>query len=319
MCFFWIGLCGARAKLPNSTYTVNKIMYESFYGFNEKPFSLLPDPEFLYLGERHKEALAMLEYGMMHRAGIILITGEIGCGKTTLIRHLIQNQEVDIVVGNITNTHRSFGELLKWVMLSFDLEYREKDKVELYQDLVEFLQQKHRQGKRVALIVDEAQNMTPDALEEMRMLSNINVDKEQVLQIILVGQPELRDNLRLPELKQFAQRITVDYFLEPLVPKEAFEYIKHRIRIAGGNPDIIALDAFREVYLSSGGTPRLMNTICDTALVYGYAEQVKVITSEIVKEVVRDKSKGNVLPLEHLKENDTGNVSQGIRHVSIGG
>ncbi len=292
-------------------------MYESFYNFSEKPFSLLPDPEFLYLGDRHKEALSMLEYGMMHRAGIILITGEIGCGKTTLIRHLIQSQDMDIVVGNITNTHRSFGELLKWVMLSFDLEYKGKDKVELYQDLVEFLYKKHRQGKRVALIVDEAQNMTPDALEEMRMLSNINVDKGQVLQIILVGQPELRNNLRLPELRQLAQRVAVDYFLEPLDPKEAFEYIQHRIQVAGGNPKIIGLDAFKEIYLSSGGTPRLMNTICDTALVYGYAEQADIITPEIIKEVVRDKSKGNILPLEHTKK-DIADRSQGIKHVSIG-
>ena len=292
-------------------------MYESFYNFNEKPFSLLPDPEFLYLGERHKEALSMLEYGMMHRAGIILITGEIGCGKTTLIRHLIQNQDLDIIVGNITNTHKSFGELLKWVMLSFDLDYKDKDKVELYQDLVEFLHKKYRQGKRVALIVDEAQNMTPDALEEMRMLSNINVDKEQVLQIILVGQPELRENLKLPELRQLAQRVAVDYYLEPLDPKEAFEYIRHRIQVAGGNPDIISLDAFKEIYLSSGGTPRLMNTICDTSLVYGYAEQASVVTDEIVKEVVRDKSKGNILPLEHLKK-DMAEKSQGTKHVSIG-
>jgi putative secretion ATPase (PEP-CTERM system associated) len=292
-------------------------MYESFYNFNEKPFSLLPDPEFLYLGERHKEALSMLEYGMMHRAGIILITGEIGCGKTTLIRHLIQNQDMDIIVGNITNTHKSFGELLKWVMLSFGLEYRDKDKVELYQDLVEFLHKKYRQGKRVALIVDEAQNMTPDALEEMRMLSNINVDKEQVLQIILVGQPELRENLKLPELRQLAQRVAVDYYLEPLDPKEAFEYVRHRIQVAGGNPGIISLDAFKEIYLSSGGTPRLMNTICDTSLVYGYAEQASVVTGEIVKEVVRDKSKGNILPLEYSKK-DMEERSQGTKHVRIG-
>ena len=291
-------------------------MYESFYGFKEKPFSLLPDPEFLYLGDRHKEALSMLEYGLMHRAGIILITGQIGCGKTTLIRHLIRNQEVDMVVGNITNTHKSFGELLKWVMLSFDLEYKGKDKVELYQDLVEFLNKQYRQGKRVALIVDEAQNMTPEALEEMRMLSNINVDKEQILQIILVGQPELRDTLSLPELKQLAQRVAVDYYLEPLSPKEAFEYIRHRIEVAGGNPEIISLNAFKEIYMCSIGTPRLINTICDTALVYGYAEQAKVISPEIVKEVIEDKSKGNILPLEHSKADAA--ERQGTRHVSIG-
>lgn len=273
-------------------------MYESFYGFNERPFTLLPDPGFLYLGGRHQEALSMLEYGLMYRAGIILITGHIGCGKTTLIRHLIQNQDVDMIVGNITNTHESFGDLMKWVMLSLNLEYKGKDNVELYQDLLEFLQLQSRQNKRVALIIDEAQNMSVDALEELRMLSNINVDKEQILQIILVGQPELRTTLLKPELLQLTQRVSVDYFLDAMNPEETFEYIRHRLEVSGGNVDLFDLNATKQVFLNSRGVPRLINTVCDTALVYGYAEQAEVITGEIIAEVVSDKKRG-LLPLEY--------------------
>lgn len=292
-------------------------MYESFYGFSEKPFSLLPDPSFLYLGERHQEALSLLEYGLMYRAGIILITGQIGCGKTTLIRHLIKNQEADMVVGNITNTHNSFGELLKWVALAFDLDYKNKERVELYQDFVEYLKQQQRQHKRVALIIDEAQNMSAETLEELRMLSNINVDKDQLLQIILVGQPELRDTLLKPELMQLTQRIAVDYYLEPMSPAEAFEYIRHRITVVDGDPDIFDLPAFKLIFEHSGGIPRLMNTICDTAFVYGYAEQAEKIGEDILREVIKDKSKGKILPLVNTSLMTENKTSDGIRHISL--
>lgn len=292
-------------------------MYEAFYGFSEKPFSLLPDPGFLYLGERHQEALSLLEYGLMYRAGIILITGEIGCGKTTLIRHLIQNQDADMIVGNITNTHHSFGELLKWVMLAFDLEYKDKDRVELYHNLVEYLKKQHRANKRVALIIDEAQNMGPDTLEELRMLSNINVDKDQILQIILVGQPELREKLLQPELMQLTQRVSVDYFLEALDAGEAFDYIRHRISVVGGDPHLFDLMAFKAIYEHSGGVPRLINTICDTAFVYGYAEQAERIGKEVIDEVIRDKSRGKILPLAHSAQTQRYQGGSSIRHVSL--
>ncbi len=294
-------------------------MYEAYYNFKQKPFSLLPDSDFLYLGGRHQEALSLLEYGLIQGASIVLITGEIGCGKTTLVRHLIKNQDLDMIVGNITNTHQSFGELLKWVMLAFGLEFRNRDKVELYRDLMDFLRAKHHQGKRVILIIDEAQNLSMEALEELRMLSNINVDKEQILQIILVGQPELRAVLARPELKQLAQRVGVDYFLDRMTPREVFEYIRHRLAMAGGDADLFDLDAIKSIYQSSGGVPRIINTICDTALVYGYAEQVKTISEKIVKEVIKDKSEGHVLPLHGIGiAHQASGLSDNPVHITIG-
>lgn len=293
-------------------------MYESFYSFKEKPFSLLPDSDFLYLGPRHEEALSLLEYGLMQGASIALITGEIGCGKTTLVRHLIRNQDLDMVVGNITNTHQSFGELLKWVLLAFELDFHGKDKVELYRDLMEFLRTKYQQGKRVVLIIDEAQNLSHDALEELRMLSNINVDKEQMLQIVMVGQPELREMIVAPELTQLAQRVGVDYYLDAMTPKEAFEYIRHRISVAGGDPDLFDIEAIREIYLASNGVPRLINTLCDTALVYGYAEQAKQITKDVIDEVIRDKSQGRILPLQNDERMHVKPEQVAVSHIPIG-
>ena len=293
-------------------------MYESFYNLSQKPFSLLPDSDFLYLGGRHLEALSLLEYGLIQGASIVLITGGIGCGKTTLVRHLIKNQDLDMVVGNITNTHQSFGELLKWVMLAFDLEFRDRDKVELYRDLMDFLRTQYHQGKRVTLIIDEAQNLSMEALEELRMLSNINVDKEQMLQIILVGQPELRDVLRRPELHQLAQRVSVDYYLDTMNPKEIFEYIRHRVAIAGGDENLFDIEAVKEIYEASKGVPRLTNTICDTALVYGYAEQAKTIGPGIIKEVVRDKNEGLILPLQNDAAPPFLHSTSQPTHISIG-
>ncbi len=276
-------------------------MYESYYGFKEKPFALLPDPSFLYLSKRHSEALAMLEYGLTHRAGIILITGEIGCGKTTLIRHMLNNHEQDLVVGTITNTHKSFGELLKWVNLAFGLDYQGRDKVDLYKALTDFLQGEYNAGRRVALVIDEAQNLDEQALEELRMLSNINVDKIQVIQLILVGQPELREKLLKFELRQLTQRISVDYYLEPLSPKEVFQYLRHRIKVAGGDPDLFDADAIAEIYRYSRGIPRLVNILADTALVYGYAQESKSIDAATVREVISDKKRVSILPIEQLR------------------
>lgn len=265
-------------------------MYELFYGFREKPFSLLPDPDFLYLGKKHRTALTMLQYGLTNQSGFTVIAGEIGCGKTTLIRHLLNNIEQDVTVGLISNTQRAFGELLQWVLLAFDLEYRNKDKVELYQSLVDFIIQEYAANRRTVLIIDEAQNMDAQTLEEVRMISNVNADKDQVIQIILVGQPQLRATLKRPDLTQFAQRIAVSYFLEHLDAMETKEYIYHRIRVAGGDETVFNQDACGLVYKHTKGIPRLINIVCDTAFVYGFAEQKKTVDISIVREVIKDKN-----------------------------
>jgi len=274
-------------------------MYETFYGFVEKPFSLLPDPGFLYMSNKHRQALSMLEYGMMNQAGFTVITGEIGSGKTTLVRQLLVQLEMedDIVVGLVSNTHRSFGELLKWVMLAFNLEYSGKDKVELYQTLAMFLAKQYGQGRRTLLIIDEAQNLSPDAMEELRMLANINADKDQILQLVLIGQPGLRDMLRRPELEQFAQRIAIDYHLDALDMQGTCEYIRHRLAIAGGEPNIFEAAACVAIHYYTKGTPRLINVLCDTALVCGFAEQMQKIDADLIHDVVRDKTAGGILPV----------------------
>ena len=273
-------------------------MYETFYGFRNKPFSLLPDPEFLYPSKKHRMALTLLEYGLMNQTSFSVITGDIGTGKTTLIRQLLNQMERDMVVGLITNTHPSFGELLQWILLAFNLECNSKDKVDMYKTFMDFLIKQYAASCRVILIIDEAQNMSHRSLEELRMLSNVNSEKDQVLQVILVGQPGLRDNLKDPRLEQFAQRIAVDYNLEPLGAEETREYIHHRLNIAGGDPEIFDDEACDVVFRYSGGTPRLINLLCDTALVYGYAEQVHRIGRQLVEDVVHDKQIGRIVPLK---------------------
>ena len=272
-------------------------MYEAFYQFREKPFSILPDPSFLYLSPKHSMAIALLEYGLMNQAGFNVITGEIGTGKTTLIRYLLSQMDRELTVGLISNTHRSFGELLQWILFAFNLEHRGKQKVEMFQDFLDFLLREYSQNRRTVLIVDEAQNMTPDTLEELRMLSNVNADKDQVLQLVLVGQAELRETLRRPDMQQFAQRIVVDYHLEPLDQQETRAYIRHRIAVAGGHDSQLFDDAACDaVYEHSQGVPRLINLICDTALVYGFGAQQTSIDARIVDEVAHDKQKGGIFP-----------------------
>jgi type II secretory pathway predicted ATPase ExeA len=271
-------------------------MYENFYGFREKPFSLLPDAGFLYLSAKHRMALTLLEYGLMNQAGFTVISGDIGTGKTTLIRQVLNNIDSLITVGLISNTHRTFGDLMQWIALAFGLPHQGKDKVQLYHEFMQFIIAEYAQGRRTVLIVDEAQNMSAETLEELRMLSNVNADKDQVLQIILVGQRELRDTLRRPELVQFAQRVGVDYHLDPLTEQETSDYIRHRCKVAGGKPELFSAQARQAVFEHTGGVPRLVNLLCDTALVYGYAEQRDHIDAKLVNDVAADKQAGGLFP-----------------------
>jgi len=264
-------------------------MYEQFFGFRERPFSLLPDPSFLFFGRRHGMAATMLEYAVESHAGITLVTGDIGMGKTTLVRYLLNRLGEGVAVGLINNTHRSFGELLQWVNLAFGLPHEGREKVTLFHNFQNHLIEQYAQGLRTVLIVDEAQNMDAATLEELRVLSNINADKDQLLQLILVGQPELRATLRRPELEQFVQRIAVDYHLPPFEPEETEAYIGHRLEHAGGRADLFDRFAKRFVHHQSGGVPRVINTLCDMALVYAFAEQRPGVTVELVHAVVQDR------------------------------
>jgi type II secretory pathway predicted ATPase ExeA len=280
-------------------------MYQSFYGFREKPFSLLPDSGFLYLSGKHRMALTLLEYGLMNQAGFTVISGGIGTGKTTLIRKLLNNIDPLIKVGLISNTHQTFGDLMQWIALAYDLPHQGKDKVQLYQEFMNFIIQEYAQGRRTVLIVDEAQNMPADTLEELRMLSNVNADKDQVLQIILVGQRELRETLQRPDLVQFAQRIGVDYHLDPLDAEETSDYIRHRCTTAGGKAELFSDQACQLIHQYSGGVPRLINLLCDTALVYGYAEQRDRVDAALVEEVAEEKQQGGLFQIQNAEPETT--------------
>lgn len=272
-------------------------MYESFYGLKEKPFSMLPDPGFLYLSKKHQKALTLFEYGLMNHAGFCVISGEIGSGKTTILRKLLENMDRNITVGMITNTHKGFGNLMDWVLSAFSLHETGLNDVEKHQRFIDFLLEQYADRKTTLLIVDEAQNMEADKLEELRMLSNVNSDKDQVIQIILAGQPELKDTLQLPELKQFVQRISVDYHLGSLDSEDTHAYIAHRLSVAGAESSIFTEEACDLIFKYSGGTPRLINLLCDTAMVYGFADQQKIIGEDIVVEMILERMQGSLVPL----------------------
>jgi type II secretory pathway predicted ATPase ExeA len=272
-------------------------MYKSFYGLKEKPFSLLPDPAYLYLSKQHEMAMTLLEYSLENQAGFCVISGKAGTGKTTLLRRLLNQIGNDVSIGLISNTHHSFGELLRWILQAFSLEDTGKTRAQLHQIFVDYLIGQYAKNRRTMLIIDEAQNMSPDALEELRMLSNINSEKDLLLQVVLVGQSPLREILRRPELEQFAQRIAVDYHLESLSHEETRGYIHHRIMVAGGEHDLFSEDACDAVFEHCGGIPRLINLLCDYALVYAYASQAAVVTGELVEQVVREREKYGALPV----------------------
>jgi type II secretory pathway predicted ATPase ExeA len=270
-------------------------MYEAFYGLKEKPFSIQPDPDFLFLGKRHSLAYTMLQYGIQNRANFSVICGDIGCGKTTLIRHLLNQLGPDLTVGLVYNTHPDIADLLEWIMLAFGQPYEGMSSVARYDALQRFLINEYGAGRRTILIVDEAQNLSVGALESLRMLSNINVDKDQLLQVILVGQPQLRDLLQKPELHQFAQRVAVDFFIPPLTSEEVAAYITHRLQVAGREEPLFTPAAVQRIAEASHGVPRSINILCDTLLVYGFASDSVVIDAALVEDVLRDRQEYGVL------------------------
>ena len=267
-------------------------MYKKFFGFTEKPFSTTPDSKFFFPSPKHLEALNSLRYAIEQRKGFVVITGEIGAGKTTVCRTLLNQLDMNTKVGVITNTHLTQKELLATILEEFEIEFKGGSKQKLLSLLNDFLIRKLAEGMNVVLIIDEAQNLTQKVLEEVRMLSNLETEKEKLIQIILLGQPQLKKKLEHVNLAQFKQRISLYYHLYSLTRKETGEYIKHRLNLAteGGNaPEIFTPEAIEAIYVYSKGTPRLINLTCDSALLSGYVLDTKPITENIIKEVVKER------------------------------
>jgi type II secretory pathway predicted ATPase ExeA len=264
-------------------------IYTQFFELKERPFSLVPDPGFLFWSPRHERAYTMLEYGIMTHAPITLITGEVGAGKTTLLHHLLNTMESNVQIGLISNAHGDRGELLRWVLMALDQRAApEAGYVDLFAQFQDYLIAQYGQGRRVILIFDEAQNLTLETLEELRMFTNINSNKDELLQLILVGQPELRTYVQRPELRQFAQRVAASYHIEALTPEMVVDYIRHRLEVAGAREPIFDEPASALVAEASRGVPRLINQLCDLSMVYAFTLDRKTVTLEVVEQVLDD-------------------------------
>ncbi len=276
-------------------------MYEPYYNLLRKPFAMVPDPRFIYWAGGHSMAFTMLEYGIVNHAGFTVITGEVGAGKTTLIQHLLSRLSGDIRVGLLANAN-SESALLEWILMAFDQDFEGGSRVALFKRFKDFLEQQHEQNQRTVLIVDEAQNLGADALEELRMLSNLNTHSKELLQIVLSGQPELKELLSAPSMQQFAQRVSSDFHLSVLKREEVASYINHRLKVAGAKRPLFTQQACELIFDATRGTPRLINLLCDTALLYGYSTDAPVITEEIVSRVLEDKQKFGVFPMAGRRE-----------------
>ncbi len=270
-------------------------MYKAFFGFQSNPFRLLPDPEFLFPSRIHQKALTYLHYGIdSDSGGFILFTGEVGTGKTTVVRSVMKELKKDIVFARINNTRLTSIELISLINDDFGLEVAGKDKTQLLHDLTAFLIEQYTRGNKVILIIDEAQNLTPELLEEIRLLSNLESDKAKLLQIILVGQPELRDILSRPELRSFRQRTTVSCHIYPLTREETEHYIFHRLEVAGNRTAVDFEDgAIDAIHDFARGIPRLINIVCDFLLLAAFTEQTKEISLIMVREVIQDLEREN--------------------------
>ncbi len=264
-------------------------LYISHFGLSERPFTLLPDPGFLYWSSQHRHAFSILEFGVMSHAPITLITGEIGSGKTTLLQQLISQMEDNVTTGLVSNAQGGRGEILQWVLNALNVSVDSQSSyVQLFQALMDYLIGEYAAGRRVVLIFDEAQNLSREGLEELRLLTNINSNKDELIQLILVGQPELQDMVLHPQMRQLAQRVAASFHLPSMDAETTAGYIAHRLRVAGGTGQEFATDACALVHKATGGVPRLVNQLCEFAMLYTWTDEARTVTARIVQNVLRD-------------------------------
>jgi general secretion pathway protein A len=269
---------------------VNELLvYLSFYGLSEPPFSITPNPRFLFYSARHREALNHLVYGIRERKGFVQLTGEVGCGKTTLCRALLEQLGHEFATALILNPVLNSDQLVKAVAMEFGLHPNGHDRLETVDLINHFLLEQVRQGRDVVLVIDEAQDLTDELLEQVRLLSNLETDERKLLQIVLMGQPELRDRLNDHGLRQLRQRITVRYHLSPLAPSEVGQYIQHRLHISGAaGPPYFTRPALWRIHRYSNGIPRLVNAVADKCLLAGYVQQRDRIDYGMVGTAIRE-------------------------------
>ncbi len=269
----------------NSSFNI----YTQHFGLSERPFSLVPDPDFLFWSPHHTRAYTMLEYGVLTRSPITLITGEVGAGKTTLLQQLLATVEDDVKIGLISNASGGRGDLLRWVMMALSVPTDPSATyVDLFAKFQNHLIDEYSQGHRVILVFDEAQNLGMETLEELRMFTNINANKDELLQLVLVGQPELRDMIQRPELRQFAQRVAASFHLTAMDRATVQQYVKHRLKVAGAERLIFQAPAVDLIHPHTRGVPRLVNQLCDLCLVYAYTTNRQVVGQRIVQQVLDD-------------------------------
>jgi general secretion pathway protein A len=266
-------------------------VYLQFYALSEFPFSVTPDPHFLYFSKHHKEAYDLLLYGIQSRKGFMELTGEVGSGKTTLCRAILTTLGPDVHTALVVNPALTGSQLLRAMLHDFGIPSSNRDRLACIESLNRFLLEKNRLGQNVALFIDEAQNLSPELMEQVRLLSNLETDQHKLIQIVLCGQPELKERLRRPDLRQLRQRISIRYHLPPLTFDDTLQYIGHRLAVAGGD-NCVAFDtkAVRLVYRYSDGSPRLINAVCDAALLAGYAVGARRIDVRCVERAIQHVS-----------------------------